>query len=211
MPHEIIQPPPQPLEPEPPPELITYLPLDKEDIIGQSGFGPNWYSHGPCHQTCYSDSHNIHTGLDFFAAAGSLVYATVSGTIVDMYAKDGRPNVVIAVTIGDVTYYVVHGHVNRDTNLSIGDSVNAGDVIGTVNDQGDNSHAHLGIRQKTGGQDRAYNPLLFMAPELTIGMDFVSDDYPYYGNESPTSIRSFLYGPGSYFDEDNQESMWIIR
>jgi murein DD-endopeptidase MepM/ murein hydrolase activator NlpD len=198
-------------EPEPPSNLITHLPLDTGAITGQSGFGPNWYSHDYCNQACYPQSHNIHTGLDFFADAGSTVYATVSGEIVDLYGEDGEPNVVIKVTVDGEVYYVVHGHVKMSETIEIGQVVKAGDPIGTVEDQGSNSHVHLGIRQKTDGQDRAYNPLLFMAPELTEGMSFVSEDYPYYGNESPTSIRSFLYGTGSYFDEDNRESMGIIR
>lgn len=195
------------------------MPLDRDDITTQTGFGPNWYatSHGDC--PCYPQSHNIHTGLDFFAPAGSTAYAAVSGTIVAIYSIDAKPNVVIAVTVGEITYYVVHGHVTIDAELKarIEEAqkqdetvqVNAGDTIGTIA-EGEN-HLHLGLRRKTEGQDRAYNPLLFMVPDLTVGMNFVSDTYPYYGNESPTSMRSFLYGAGSYYDEDNRNSMGIIR
>jgi murein DD-endopeptidase MepM/ murein hydrolase activator NlpD len=204
------------------------LPLDRNVITDQSGFGPNWYAtyYADCLQNCYDQSHNIHTGLDFFAPAGSTAYATVSGTIVAIYATDGKPNVVIAVTVGEITYYVVHGHVTIDAALKarIDEAqeqdktvqVNAGDIIGTIA-KGEN-HVHLGLRRKTiagewayNGQDRAYNPRLFMDSDLTVGMDFVSNEYPYYGNESPTSIRSFLYGAGSYYEEENRNSMGMIR
>ena len=206
----------QPTPPaEPPSDLITHLPLD--NITWQSGFGPNWYStsHPDC--PCYPQSHNIHTGLDFGGNAGDPVYATVSGEIVIEYAGDADPNVVIKITIGDITYYVVHGHVVIDAaiwkRLEAGETVEvtAGAPIGTLDDGPKYPHVHLGIRQKTEGQDRAWNPLLYMNSDLTVGMSFVSDAHPYYGNESPTSIRSFLYGTGSYFNEENQGAMGIIR
>lgn len=204
-----------PQAPEPPSDLITHLPLDRNTITGQSGFGPNSYSNKYCKQACYPQSHNIHTGLDFFisaesAAKGTIVYASVSGTIVAEYDTDGEPNVVIAVMIGEITFYIVHGHVRISEGM-MGKEVKAGDPIGTVVDQGNNSHVHLGLRLDINIENRAYNPLLFMDPELTVGMNFVSDDYPYYGTESPTSMRSFLYGTGSYFDENNRASMGIIR
>jgi RHS repeat-associated protein len=200
-----------PPSPEPPSNLITALPLD--NVTWTGGFGPNWYSDVFCGQACYSQSHNIHTGLDFGGNAGDTVYATVSGTIVAVaeYAEDADPNVIIAVTIGGITYYVIHGHVNISDPELIGKQVEAGAPIGTLDDGPDYPHVHLGIRQETEGQDRAWNPLLYMDSDLTVGMSFVSDDHPYYGNESPTSIRSFLYGTGSYFDEENQASMGIIR
>lgn len=204
---------------EPSSNLITHLPLDRGAITGQSGFGPNWYAtYNPVdcpNRTCYEQSHNIHTGLDLFAPAGSTVYAAVSGTIVAIYSTDADPNIVIAVTVGEITYYVVHGHVAIDAAIKAeideGKTVDvtAGRPIGTIA-VGEN-HVHLGIRRKTEGQDRAYNPLLFMVPDLTVGMNFVSDKYPYYDNESPTSMRSFLYGSGSYYIEDKRNSMGIIR
>jgi len=209
-----------PIDPyEPPPDLITNLPLDRNVITGQSGFGPNWYatSHGDC--PCYPQSRNIHTGLDFFAPAGSTVYAAVSGTIVAVYADDANPNVVIAITVGEITYYVVHGHVTIDAALKArfdeaqeqGETVqvNAGDTIGTIVEGG--NHVHLGLRLDLNIENRAYNPLLFMVPDLTVGMNFVSESKPYHGNETPTSMRSFLYGTGSYYEAANRESMGIIR
>jgi hypothetical protein len=50
-----------------------------------------------------------------------------------------------------------------------------------------------------------------MDPALTVGMSFVSEARPYYGNETPTSIRSFLYGGGSYYDKANRGSIGIVR
>lgn len=211
--------PPVPAIIEPPSDLITNLPLD--NITWTGGFGSNWYSHSQdpegCNQQCYGQSHNIHTGLDLGGNAGDTVYATVSGKIVQLYTDDGEPNVVIAVKIEDITYYVIHGHVVIDVGiwkrLEAGETVEvtAGVPIGTLDDGPKNPHVHLGIRQKTPGQDRAWNPLLYMDSDLTVGMSFVSEEHPYYGNESPTSIRSFLYGTGSYFEEKNQASMGIRR
>ncbi|MEI2698751.1 MAG: RHS repeat-associated core domain-containing protein [Microthrixaceae bacterium] len=210
----------------PPASLITHLPIAKDTATGVDeidwlgGFGANWFSQNPneggCNQQCYGESHNIHTGLDFGADAGTTVYAAVSGKVVAMYVDkngngDAIPHVVIMVTIGNETYYVVHGHV--DPSVVVGADVNAGDVIGTVSAEHETPHVHLSIRQKdtTGsGQDWAYNPLLFMSPELSAMLTVDNVD-KYYGNETPTSMVGFRYGTGSYFDEEERKNMEIIR
>ncbi len=135
---------------EPPSNMLTHLPLERSVITGQSGFGPNWYATYHCNQACYGASSNIHTGLDFFAPAGSTVYTTVSGEIVVIYQGDANPNVVIKITVGSTTYYVIHGHIEIDEairgRIAAGEKVEvtAGAIIGTLQDQGANSHVHLG-------------------------------------------------------------------
>lgn len=213
----------------PPNNLITHLPIAKDTATGVDeidwlgGFGPNWFSQDPdpegCNQQCYGDSHNIHTGLDFGADVGTTVYATVSGTVVLKYVRengegDAVPHVVIEVIVGDLKFYVVHGHV--DPSVEVGARVKGGDVIGTVAAH-KFPHVHLSIRQEDGGgfghdagQDWAYNPLLFMAPELSAMLTIDNADQ-YYGNETPTSMVGFRYGTGSYFDAEARKNMEIIR
>jgi RHS repeat-associated protein len=213
--------------PLPPKNLITHLPIAKDPATGVDeidwlgGFGANWFSQDPgpeggpkgCNQQCYGQSHNIHTGLDFGADAGTTVYAAVSGTVVLKYVDgtgDAIPHVVIEVIIGDLTFYVVHGHV--DPSVEVGKWVDAGAVIGTVF-PGKFPHVHLSIRQEdaTGsGQDWAYNPLLFMTPRLSAMLTIDNVD-KYYGNETPTSMVGFRYGTGSYFVEQARKNMEIIR
>jgi RHS repeat-associated protein len=215
-----ISPRQQPKQPLPPKNLITHLPIAKDTATGVDeidwlgGFGANWFSQDPI-DCCYGQSHNIHTGLDFGADVGTTVYATVSGTVVLKYVRengkgDAVPHVVIEVIVGDLKFYVVHGHV--DPSVDVGAIVKGGDVIGTVAPH-DYPHVHLSIRRvdTTGsGQDWAYNPLLFMAPELSAMLTIDNAD-KYYGNETPTSMVGFRYGTGSYFDEEARKNMEIIR
>ncbi|MEZ4513968.1 MAG: RHS repeat-associated core domain-containing protein [Chloroflexota bacterium] len=212
---------PQPKQSQPtvpPTNLITHLPIAKDTATGVDeidwlgGFGANWFSQDPtgCNQNCYGQSHNIHTGLDFGAELGTTVYATVSGTVVLKYGTDADPNVVIKVTVGNVNFYVLHGHVNPSVEENA--VIHAGDVIGTVAEH-DYTHVHLSIRREDAngsGQDWAYNPLLFMAPELSAMLTIDNTD-KYYGNETPTSMVGFRYGTGSYFDEQARKNMEIIR
>ena len=201
--------------PTPPSNLLSHLPLAEEDITGQSGFGANWFSHfsDKCSRQCYPASFYIHTGLDFFAPAGSTVYATVSGEVVGgVFSGDADPNVVIKVEVGGTIFYVVHGHVKMQEGL-LGQRVEAGQAIGTLEDLGSNSHVHLGLRSLQGG-NRAYNPALFMDQDLIADMSFVSNRYPYYEGESPTSIVSFLYSSDtskSFYNEQNRQYMGLVR
>ena len=187
--------------------------VDEIDWLG--GFGANWFSQDPghCNQLCYGDSHNIHTGLDFGADVGTTVYAAVSGTVYlgSEYGSDAATNLVIKVVVGNATFYVIHGHIDPKT-FNEGDYIAAGTEIGTVAPD-EFPHVHLSIRQKDAsgsGQDWAYNPLLFMAPELSAMLTIDNTD-KYYGNETPTSMVGFRYGTGSYFDEQTRQNMEIRR
>lgn len=86
-----------------------------------------------------------HLGLDLNASAGTVVYSIGNGTV---YAvQTGWPGTAVFVkhTAADGTDFVaVYGHV--DSTLSVTNDVAAGQQIGTVYNQGGNSHLHFGTR-----------------------------------------------------------------
>lgn len=89
-----------------------------------------------------------HLGVDFAAAAGTVVAAVCDGTVISNNAV--QADVVSSVVmlehecpspLGRVFGY--YGHVYSE--LLPGDTVAAGSSIGTVRDWGSNSHLHLGL------------------------------------------------------------------
>lgn len=105
--------------------------------IGQvtSGFGPRWGT--------------FHNGTDFGAPIGTPMYAAKSGTVVAAGPASGYGLWIRIQT--DDGYLLEYGH--NDTNLvSVGQRVNAGQVIGTVGNRGYSTgpHLHFGVRNQAG-------------------------------------------------------------
>ena len=117
------------------------MPLETAALIHDYGFYHN--------QTlnCYYE----HTGLDFSAEAGTEVMAVAAGKIESIYKDDLLLGTEIVIDHGD-GLKSVYRFVNEAEGLSVGDSVEKGEVIATVaeasgNEYKDGAHLHFEIRE----------------------------------------------------------------
>lgn len=89
-----------------------------------------------------------HNGIDVSAPTGTSVYAPASGSVVGATYQDSRGYIVMVKhDIGNGwAYYSYSQHLNS-ISVSVGQSVSAGTVIGTVGSSGGNygAHLHFGI------------------------------------------------------------------
>ncbi|WP_291081102.1 M23 family metallopeptidase [Dietzia sp. UBA5065] len=101
-----------------------------------SGFGPRWGT--------------FHNGTDFGAPIGTPMYAVKSGKVVAAGPASGYGLWIRIQT--DDGYLLEYGH-NDQNYVSVGQRVNAGQVIGTVGNRGYSTgpHLHFGVRNQ-GGQ-----------------------------------------------------------
>lgn len=100
----------------------------------------------------------LHTGIDFKAPYGARVFATAPGTILSAERHGGYGNMVeIRHANGFVTRYA---HLSR-IQVSAGDHVLAGDLIGNVGSTGRSTgpHLHYEIRR----HEKPSNPASFLA------------------------------------------------
>lgn len=117
------------------------MPLETAALIHDYGFYHN--------QTlnCYYE----HTGLDFSAEAGTEVVAVAAGTIESIYKDDLLLGTEIVIDHGD-GLKSLYRFVNEIEGLSVGDSVEQGEVIATVaeangNEYKDGAHLHFEITE----------------------------------------------------------------
>ena len=100
----------------------------------------------------------FHTGLDFAAPIGTPVLAAKTGTVTVSKSGWGGPNLV-TIDHGDglSTLYAHMGY----THLLTGDRVSAGQIIGTVGDEGNATGPHLHFEVRLAGHPM--DPMLFLA------------------------------------------------
>jgi hypothetical protein len=125
----------------------------------------------------YSQGQGIHFGIDFAAPCGTPVVAVAPGKVIAVDGGYGSPphNVVIQLFDGNQAMY---GHlVERSRHVQVGQSVEAGDVVGNTGDSiapyncTRNPHLHLEIRKQ--GRAVATNPVPFFDAnwdDLTLGV-----------------------------------------
>lgn len=99
----------------------------------------------------------VHSGIDFAADKGATVKAMAGGVVKEIYEDDMLGTTVVIEHNGGFEAY--YSGLGKTTMVKEGDSVDAGDVIGSVNDvpaeQVEESHLHL--ETKIGGA--TVNPL----------------------------------------------------
>ncbi len=100
----------------------------------------------------------FHTGLDFAAPIGTPVHAAKTGSVTVSKSAWGGPNLV-TIDHGDglTTLYAHMGY----THLITGDRVAAGQIIGTVGEEGNATGPHLHFEVRLAGQ--SMDPMLFLA------------------------------------------------
>ncbi len=106
---------------------------------------------------------NLHNALDYGTVIGTPIYASATGTVVGLKDNwtpcpsdattleklicDAGNYIKIKSKTGSKTFWVVYEHL-ESVNVAIGDSVNAGQAIGTTGNTGNSSgpHLHLELR-----------------------------------------------------------------
>lgn len=94
-----------------------------------------------------------HQGWDFYAEEGTYCYSVSKGTVA--YAADrGALGNLIVISIGNTGYYAAYAHMSR-MDVSVGDTVELGQIIGLTGNTGNastmtglNEHLHFEIRDQ---------------------------------------------------------------
>lgn len=113
----------------------------------------------------------FHQGVDFAAPSGTPIYAVTGGTVEQAGdAGDGYGNLVRIKSGNTVTYY---GH-QSSIGVEVGDTVEAGDQIGTVGSTGNSTGPHLHLEVRNNGS--SVEPVAYLK---TLGIDparYAKDD-----------------------------------
>ncbi|MBY6412142.1 M23 family metallopeptidase [Rhodococcus sp. BP-252] len=105
----------------------------------------------------------FHQGVDFAAPSGTAIYAVTGGTVEQAGdVGDGYGNLVRIKSGNTVTYY---GH-QSDIDVSVGDTVQPGDRIGSVGSTGNSTGPHLHFEVRNNGS--SIEPVAYLK---TLGID----------------------------------------
>jgi murein DD-endopeptidase MepM/ murein hydrolase activator NlpD len=100
----------------------------------------------------FTGSREFHGGLDIGAADGTAVHAARDGSVADAGVSDSLGRYIVLTHPGD--YQTVYGHLSA-INVTIGQQVNTGFILGTVGHTGraTGPHLHFEVRTKAGTRD----------------------------------------------------------
>lgn len=115
------------------------------------------------HDPFYSD----HTGADFPVNIGTPIHATIGGEVV-WAGENGPWGNLVVIENGDYQIWLAH---LDSINVTPGQIVGYGEVVGLSGDTGNSSgpHLHYGVKQRTGPDSFVWvNPQLFFNPEEII-------------------------------------------
>jgi len=101
-----------------------------------------------------------HTGLDFATASGTPIVAVANGTITETGSAGAYGNQTIQTLEDGTEIWYCH---QTDIGVSPGDTVSAGQQIGTVGSTGNSTGPHLHLEVRPGGGDPVdpYQALVF--------------------------------------------------
>lgn len=112
----------------------------------------------------------MHSGIDFTPGAGVPVEAIADGVVVGSSVADGSWGVHVTIehNVDGVIYRSAYAHMQSGSmNLSIGETVERGQVIGRVGNTGQSFGAHLHFVIQT-GDGTFINPLTWMRERVNI-------------------------------------------
>lgn len=116
---------------------------------------------------------SFHSGIDFTPGAGVPIEAIADGTVVGSTVADGSwgTHVTIEHVIDGVVFRSSYAHMQSGSmGLSIGDTVERGQVLGLVGNTGQSMGAHLHFTIQT-ADGTFINPLPWMQEHVNIGRD----------------------------------------
>ncbi|MDE0215121.1 MAG: M23 family metallopeptidase, partial [bacterium] len=96
----------------------------------------------------------FHAGLDYAANTGDPIQAAASGTVIQVQSRGGYGNTIVIDHGGGWT--TLYAHLSR-YDVSVGDQVAIGEVIGGIGSTGWSTgpHLHFEIRYKGSPRDPA--------------------------------------------------------
>lgn len=124
------------------------------------GFGPTSFALEPagCFEgKCYA---HFHDGIDIAAALGTPVQAIAAGRVT-IAGRMGDGAVVVEIEHGPGVLSR-YGHLEADVAVRVGESVSAGDVVGSIGLTGNTTGAHLHFEIYASGEP--VDPLLILPP-----------------------------------------------
>lgn len=80
-------------------------------------------------------THN-HNGVDYAAPKGTPVYAAIDGLVTNVHTGHSSYGNYVQITSDDRSFRTIYAHLT-DINVEMGQTVTAGQIIGTVGDTGD--------------------------------------------------------------------------
>lgn len=133
----------------------SILPLPARSYEISSGYGSRNNPTG--------NGGQFHQGVDLAAPSGTPIYAVTGGTVEQAGdAGDGYGNLVRIKSGNTVTYY---GH-QSSVDVEVGETVNAGDRIGSVGSTGNSTGPHLHLEVRNNGS--SIEPVAYLK---TLGID----------------------------------------
>ena len=144
------------------------------DIYGLPLVGPiqhwsDWYDKPLLGCTFHDPYYDSHTGDDFPVNEGAAIHATMGGKVVWAGSNGPWGNLVVVENSG---YQVWLAHLSS-IEVSQGDILHYGDVVGLSGDTGNSTGAHLhyGIKHKTGEKSYVWlNPRSFFSDDEFINI-----------------------------------------
>lgn len=98
-----------------------------------------------------------HLGADSQGTVARMpVFAISDGSVVKVVASNWGPGGAIGVVHNATDgsrFLMVYGHIDVDPSVAVGSSVVSGKQLGTLYDQGSNSHLHIGVRPLSATED----------------------------------------------------------
>ena len=132
------------------PLVVSPLPLGTYDLT--SAFAPRWGT--------------FHGGIDLAAPLGTPIHAVTDGVVVEAGPASGYGHwIQIKASDGSITMY---GHMSASgVNVSKGDKVTAGDIIGLVGSEGFSTGPHLHFEKwiSKGGRMMKVDPAPWLAKQ----------------------------------------------
>lgn len=100
------------------------------------------------YRICPYHGRELHSGLDLAAPAGTSIRAALSGTVVKSYYSNSYGNYTVIDHGNGMT--TAYAHQSKRL-VSVGDTVNAGEVIGLVGSTGNSTGPHLHFEVRVDG------------------------------------------------------------
>ncbi|WP_317131402.1 peptidoglycan DD-metalloendopeptidase family protein [Maribacter sp. ACAM166] len=112
----------------------------KQGIVAYGGYleERNLYNDTESFTATSSPIRNIHLGIDFWCAAGTIVNVPLNGTVhsfdYNNVVGDYGPTIILKHVLGTHTFYTLYGHLSLDSldGLFVGKEFKAGEIVGRL-------------------------------------------------------------------------------
>ncbi|NNF05156.1 MAG: aminotransferase class III-fold pyridoxal phosphate-dependent enzyme [Candidatus Eisenbacteria bacterium] len=108
--------------------------------VGRYGEARLLYATEAFNDPVYGEPRTVHLGMDLFAPVDTPVMTPLDGIVRSLqnnnFPRDYGPTVILEHELDGVTFYTLYGHLTLNSldNLTVGQSLKAGDEVGTMGD-----------------------------------------------------------------------------